>query len=167
MSKIVRSLWEAIRFENTEQVIPVFDHDYPIRSTSNMREWHTAKPCEYTKRSHINFCVYDSGWEATEAFEIDRNPNVNAWVKNDHLGFEISYLFDGVIHKYWPDFIIRLSNGGHLILETKGLMTEKDKTKRKFLEEWVKAVNQDGRFGVWHFAFSRSPSDVADILERF
>ena len=29
-----------------------------------MRTWFTGKPCEYTERSHINFCVYDSTWEA-------------------------------------------------------------------------------------------------------
>ena len=28
-------------------------------------------------------------WEATEAYELDSWPEVAAWVKNDHLGFEI------------------------------------------------------------------------------
>ncbi len=26
-----------------------------------------SKPCEHTKRSQINMCVYDSTWEATES----------------------------------------------------------------------------------------------------
>lgn len=166
MNKIVRNIWEAIRFENTEALVPVFDQDHPIRSTGQMKAWYTAKPNEYTERSHINFCVYDSRWEATESFEIDRNKNVESWVKNDHLGFEISYIFDGIIRKYRPDFLIRLKNGEHLILETKGLMTEKDKTKRKFLQEWVEAINEHGGFGKWHFAVSRNQADIPDILER-
>ncbi|MFQ5709448.1 MAG: BPTD_3080 family restriction endonuclease [bacterium] len=147
MNKIVQHLWEAIRFENTEAITPIFDPDYPIRSTSDMRTWYTSKPCEFTKKSHINFCVFDSTWEASEAFEFDRNPNVDAWVKNDHLGFEIHYIWQGVVKKYRPDFIIRLINGNHLILETKGMDTQRDKTKRKFLDEWVKAVNSHGGFG--------------------
>lgn len=166
MNKIVQHIWEAIRFENTESIVPVFDNDKPIRSTADMRTWYTGKPCEPAKRSHINFCVYDSTWEAAEAFELDRNPNVKAWVKNDHLGFEILYIFKGVVQKYRPDFIIRLKTGRFLVLETKGQDSQQDKTKREFLDEWVRAVNEYGRLGKWQWAVSRDPSDVAEILKK-
>ena len=165
MNKLVQHIWEAIRFENTESIIPIFDSDHPIRSTGNMQTWYTGKPCEYTKRSHINFCVFDSTWEASEAFELDRNPHVEAWVKNDHLGFEIHYIFSGVVKKYRPDFIIRLKTGKFLILETKGQDTQQDKTKREFLDEWVISVNEYGGFGLWQWAVSNDPADVAGILE--
>lgn len=165
MNKIVQHIWEAIRFENTESIEPIFDSEHPVRSTGNMRTWWTGKPCEPTKRSHINFCVYDSTWEASEAFELDRNNNVSAWVKNDHLGFEIMYVFKGVIHKYRPDFIIHLKTGDYLVLEIKGQDSQQDKTKREFLDEWVRAVNEHGGFGKWKWAVSRSPSDVKAILE--
>ncbi|HLG31021.1 MAG TPA: hypothetical protein VI387_12495, partial [Candidatus Brocadiales bacterium] len=164
MNKVVQHIWEAIRFENTESMVPIFDSDHPIRSTGEMQTWYTGKPCEYTKRSHINFCVFDSTWEATEAFELDRNPNIEAWVKNDHLGFEILYIFKGVVKKYRPDFIVRLKTGGVLILETKGQDTQQDKTKREFLDEWVRAVNTNGGFGKWKGAVSKNPADVAGIL---
>ena len=55
MNKLVQHIWEAIRFENTESIIPIFDNDRPICSTGNMQMWYTGRPCEYTKRSHINF----------------------------------------------------------------------------------------------------------------
>jgi len=165
MNKVVQHIWEAIRFENTEAITPVFDNDNPVRSTNNMRTWWTGKPCEYTKKSHINFCTFDSTWEATEAFELDRNPNVEAWVKNDHLGFEVLYVFKGIVQKYRPDFIIRLRTGSHLILEVKGQDTQQDRTKREFLDEWVRAVNEHGGFGKWQCAVSTHPSDVADILQ--
>jgi type III restriction enzyme len=165
MNKVVQHIWEAIRFENTEAIVPVFDKDNPIRSTGDMRTWWTGRPCEHTKRSHINCCVFDSTWEASEAFELDRNPNVEAWVKNEHLGFEILYIFNGVVQKYRPDFIIRLKNGDHLILETKGQDTQQDKTKREFLDEWVRAVNEHGGFGKWQWAVSTNPADVAGILK--
>ena len=165
MNKVVQHIWEAIRFDNTEAITPVFDGDNPIRSTGNMRTWYTGKPCEPTKRSHINFCTFDSTWEATEAFELDRNPNVDAWVKNDHLGFEILYIFKGVVSKYRPDFIIRFKNGDYLVLEVKGQDTQQDRTKREFLDEWVRAVNQHGGFGKWQWAVSTHPSDVLGILQ--
>ncbi|MDR4470411.1 MAG: DEAD/DEAH box helicase family protein [Nitrospira sp.] len=167
MTKIVQHIWNAIRFENTEQLEPLFDRDRPIRSTGDMGTWYTGKPCERTQRSHINFCVYDSTWEATESFELDRNPAVAAWVKNDHLGFEILYVYRGVVRKYRPDFIIRLTSGEYLVLETKGQETEQDQVKRRFLEEWVKAVNQHAAFGQWHWEVSRNPADLPDILARY
>ncbi len=166
MSKVVRHLWQAIEFNNTESMVPVFDSDYPIRATGDMRPWKTGKPCEYTGSSHINYCVFDSTWEASEAFELDRNEEVEAWVKNDHLGFEVLYVYNGVVRKYRPDFIIRLKSGNFLVLETKGQQQNQDDTKHEYMKEWIKAVNQHGGFGRWGFAVSRKPSDMKDVIAR-
>lgn len=114
----------------------------------------SAKPCEITRRSHISHCVYDSAWEATESFELERSKHVWAWVKNDHLGFEIMYVYKGVVQKYRPDFLIRLATGKMLVLEVKGQDSQQNRTKREFLAEWVKAVNAHGGFG--------KPSRVSD-----
>ena len=167
MNKIVKHLWEAIScLENTEKLVPVYDKDQPIRSTGGMRTWYTGKPCEFAKHSHINFCVYDSTWEASESRELDHNENVTAWVKNDHLGFDIFYIHDGIVRKYRPDFIIRLKSGDFLVLEVKGQNTDRDKAKRHALKEWVEAVNEEGRFGRWHCDMSTKPSDIKDILHN-
>ena len=99
------------------------------------------------------------------AFELDRNQNVDAWVKNDHLGFEILYV-EGVVHKYRPDFIVRMKPEKFLVLETKGQDTDQDKSNRAFLGEWVKAVNEQGGFGNWSWAVSKQPGDVIGILEQ-
>jgi len=165
MTKIVQHLWEAIRFENAQAIVPVFDKERPIRCTGDMQPWFTRRPCEPTARSHINLCVLDSRWEASEAFELDRNSNVSAWVKNDHLGFEILYVYRGIILKYRPDYIVRLTSGGMLILEVKGQDMQQDKTKREFLAEWVQAVNQYGGFGEWSWDVSRNPKDLINILQ--
>jgi len=166
MTKVVQHIWEAIRFENTEKLEPVFDRDRPIRSTGGMVPWDTGKPCESTARSHINFCVYDSTWEASEAFELDRNPVVDAWVKNDQLGFEVFYVHRGVVRKYRPDFLIRLKSGDMLVLEVKGRDSDQNRTKRRFLDEWTRAVNEHGGFGRWSWDVSMDPGDIKDILVR-
>jgi type III restriction enzyme len=165
MTKIVQHLWEAIRFENALAVVPVFDKERPIRSTGDMQPWFTRRPCEPTARSHINLCVFDSRWEASEAFEFDRNPNVATWVKNDHLGFEILYVYRGIIQKFRPDYLVRLTSGKMLTLEVKGQDTQQDKTKREFLSEWIKALNAHGGFGTWAWDVSRNPKDVLNILQ--
>ena len=89
MNRIVRHLWAAIRHENTQRLTPVFDSEKPIRSTGDMQPWYTGRPWADTTHSHINRCVFDSTWEASEAFTLDRHSSVDAWAKNDHLGFEI------------------------------------------------------------------------------
>lgn len=110
--------------------------------------------------------MFDSTWEASESFELDRNPNVESWVKNDHLGFKIYYIFNGVVLSYYPDFIIKLKTGDFLVLETQGQETEKDVTKRNFLAEWIKAVNEHGGFGKWKLAVSTNPADLPGILSQ-
>jgi len=167
MTRIVRHIWEAIRQDNQVEIAPIFDPIKPIRSTGDMVPWYSGKPVSPANKSHINFCVYDSAWESCEAFHIDRNEQVVSWVKNDHLGFEIPYIYRGERKRFRPDFIIKLNNGIFLILETKGQETDQDKTKRAFMEEWITAVNAQGGFGKWRFVVSKHPSDVEDILSNF
>jgi type III restriction enzyme len=164
MSRVVQHVWEAVRQENTERLEPVFDRDRPIRATGDMRIWYTGKPCERTRRSHINVCVYDSTWEASDAFVLDNSEEVAAWVKNDHLGFEVFYVYRGVVRKYRPDFLVRLKSGDMLVLETKGEDTEQDRVKRGYLDEWIQAVNAHGGFGHWRWAVARNPGEIRDIL---
>ena len=95
---------------------------------------------------------------------MDKHSKVKSWVKNDHIGFAILYNYQGVIRKYYPDFMIRLVNDDYLILETKGQDSPQNKTKRAFLDEWVKAVNHHGGFGKWKWAVSFHPTDLEGIL---
>lgn len=166
MSRIVQHLFDAIRLENTTERKLVLDGERPLRTTGDMAPWYTSKPCAPADHSHVSFCAFDSTWEASEAFALDRDPRVASWVKNDHLGFEVHYLFEGGVHKYRPDFLVRLVNGVRLVLETKGQESAQDRTKRDFLAEWVTAVNEQGTFGRWACDVSRSPSDLPDVLAR-
>lgn len=139
MTKVVQHLWEAIRFENVETLDLVLDRERPIVSTGDTPVWHTGRPCQDARRSHINYCVCDSGWEADTASFLDRSPHVAAWVKNDHLGFHVLYLYKGVVRTFLPDFLIHLTHGCRLILEVMGEDSDRNRTKRRFLAEWVRA----------------------------
>ena len=166
MNRIVQHLWSFIKLEQTERIVPVFDANKKVRSTGDMPTWFTSKPCCITQHSHISHCVFDSAWESTESYILEKNPHVKAWAKNDHLGFEILYVFDGVFKKYIPDFLVRLDNGKTLILETKGQETQRDIEKRKALKEWITAVNQCGDYGEWCNDVSYNIADVDGIIER-
>lgn len=167
MNRIVQHLWDYIKLEQSESIVPVYDSARRVRSTADMLTWFTTKPCEVTKKSQISHVVCDSGWEATEAYLLEKNPHVTAWAKNDHLGFFVIYTYDGVVRKYWPDFLIRLDNGVTLVLETKGQEKDKDKAKRRALVEWIKAVNAAGEFGSWVNDVSYSVKDVDGIIGKY
>jgi type III restriction enzyme len=167
-AKIVNHLAPYVQQENVEDYELVVDTNKPIISTADMKAWDTSKPFVHTRKSHINFCVCDSRWESTTALHLDRSNTVAAWVKNDHINFEIRYMFDGGEHKYRPDFLVKLSNDEILIIETKGEEDQKDKVKREAMREWIRAVNQHGGFGKWYPepAVSKRPDDIPLILAK-
>mgnify|MGYP001472130541 CR=1 FL=1 len=164
MNKVVQHIWNEIRAVNTDALTPVFDKENPIRSTGKIRPWWTSKPCEAFDKTHINFVVVDSTWEFLEARTINESKVVDSFVKNDHLNFVIYYNYQGVIRRYFPDFICKLTNDEYLIVETKGQDNEQNKTKRAYLDEWCRAVNQHGGFGKWNWAVSFDPNDLLQII---
>ncbi|MGL4594236.1 MAG: hypothetical protein ACRCUY_05860 [Thermoguttaceae bacterium] len=146
IGKVIQHIWNAVRTENTEVQVPIFDTEKPIRSTSDVRTWWTSKPCSNFERSHINFTTHDSNPEFQEAKKLDKFKWIESFVKNDHLGFVIYYTYQGVVRRYFPDYLIRYKNGTMLVLETKGQETDRDRTKRAFLDDWCEAVNNDVPF---------------------
>lgn len=167
MNRIAQHLWDFIKLEMTEKVVPIFDPNKRVRSTADMPIWYTSKPCTITQHSQISHCVFDSAWEDTEAYLLEKNPHVKAWAKNDHLGFEIVYVYEGVVRKCIPDFLVKLDNGKTLVLETKGRMTEQDKAIRKALAAWVTAVNATEEFGQWCNDLSMNVADVDGIIRKY
>jgi len=53
-----------------------------------------------------------------------------------------------------------------LILEIKGQDNQEQRTKREFLDEWVRAVNGHGGFGNWASDVSFAPLDLLSILQK-
>ena len=54
-----------------------------------------------------------------------------------------------------------------LVLEVKGQDNQEQQTKREFLAEWVRAVNNHGGFGMWAADVSRNPTDIHEILAKY
>lgn len=167
MQKIVEHLHQAIHQTSKEEAIPVFDPVRPIRSTRNAFTWYTAKPTMPVAMSQISHLVVDSEWEGRlgTALEQGRIKDLVSWVKNDHIGFEINYVYQGEYHTYHPDFIIRMNGERYLLVEVKGQKTDKDKAKWAAAEEWIKAVNNTGKFGAWEFKVLEKPDDVFEIIQ--
>jgi len=165
MNKVVQHIFESIGVQNTETLEPQFDRERPIRSTGDMMTWYTGRPNTRNVRTSTSAFSIALG-KRRKLLNSTGTPRFGLFAKNDHLGFEILYVYSGVVRKYRPDFLIRLANRLQLVLETKGQETDRDRAKRAALDEWIHAVNSDARFGCWAAAVSKSPADISDILGR-
>ncbi len=167
MEHIVRKLFSAITCQNTEQIKPLYKNP-KYRSTKSAPHWYTGKKTHIFKKTHLNRCVMDSAWELAHARELNKNPHVEAWAKNDHLGFEIQYIHNGALFNYVPDFIVRLSDKSHLILEVKGQRKAKDESKWDSMNLWIKAIQQDEENGRWFFdvSFDATGQKVHEIINQ-
>lgn len=163
---IVQHLLRFVQEQNRERIEPVFDEEMPIGSTRAMRTWYTTKPCFPTGKSQISHLVGDSSWEGYAANVFEKSSQVLAYAKNDHLGFNIYYLWNGSRRRYVPDFLIRLANGNTLVLEIKGEDSDQNRAKRDALAVWVKGVNEKGGFGKWCLDVAFEPAQIHDILAR-
>ncbi|MEQ1439039.1 DEAD/DEAH box helicase family protein [Fontimonas sp. SYSU GA230001] len=165
---VVQHLLRFVVEQNLERIEPVFDEESPIGTTRQMRTWYTTKPCQGTSRSQISHVVVDSAWEAHTAnvLESAAASQVAAYAKNDHLGFQIYYLWGGARRRFVPDFLIRLGNGKTLILEIKGEDSPQNQAKRDALKAWVDGVNAKGGFGVWCWDVAFEPAQIQDIIAR-
>ncbi len=138
----------------------VLDPYNPVGSTVNVR-FTTSKELRWKtddKRSHINWVVCDSDWEAELCRVVESHPRVRAYVKNHNLGLEVPYRYGSETRRYLPDFIVLVDDGRgddllHLMVEVKGYRREDAKDKKKTMDVyWIPGVNNLGSFGRWAFA---------------
>jgi type III restriction enzyme len=164
MDNVVTHVNRFVSKQNVERLEALFDEHQPIGATSQMRPWLTTKPCRPTERSQISHVVYDSTWEKPVADICEKDESIQAWAKNDHLGFKVRYLWNGSSRNFVPDYLIRLKNGQTLVLEVKGQDSEQNRAKRAAMDTWIKAVNEQGGFGSWCFDTVFDPSQVRDVI---
>ncbi len=158
---VIRHLKQSDSRQSLELIL---NEAHPLGRTGDMRTWYTTKPNVLAFKSHLSHVVGDSTWEGYAAGVMEKSARVQAYAKNDHLGFEVSYLWNGSRRRYVPDFIVKGSSGANLVLELKGQKSPQNDAKHAAMAEWVAAVNEDGRFGLWKWAVAYRPVEVHDLI---
>jgi type III restriction enzyme len=143
--------------------IPRYEQHRGVGSTADVDFW-TVKKVKEIEHSHLNYVVQDSKWESSAAYHLDNSPHVVSFVKNQGLGFAIPYLHAGGDHEYFPDFLVKLTNGVMLILETKG-HDELEGVKAQAAERWVRAVNAEGGHGKWRYALVHNMNEIPALVD--
>ena len=133
------------------------------------------------EKSHVSHVVLDgpkgNTWEEAVAELLEADNRVESYVKNDHLGFSIPYVYKGRSHEYVPDFLVRLvrKDGDEvdrtLVIEVSGglkSVDDSDLTKAKAdtaRHQWCPAVNNHGGWGRWGYAEIDSKDEAAPMLD--
>ena len=151
----------------------ILDPYNPRGSTAHV-SFNTTKELLWTTaadKSHVNYVVCDSDWEAELARVVEAHPRVVGYVKNQGLQFEVPYRDGGNHKRYVPDFIVRVDDGNgaedllNIVVETKGCRGLDAQLKAETMKtQWVSGVNALGIFGRWAFAEFR---DVYEIEKAF
>ena len=148
--------------------VPDIDADRPLR-TADISVF-TPRPVVEAVRTHLNLLVLDTIiWEQSAAYQLDRHPAVQSFVRNVGLNFAIPYLHNGKSSDYLPDFVVRLASEAerYLIAEVKG--ADWDGTaeiKAQAAMRWCAAVNATGRFGRWDYLLAWKVSDLVAWLDK-
>ena len=85
MNEIVNKVFNLIQRDSIEKISVIYGNP-KFSSTRDCLEWWTKKSTDIFRKTHMNLCVVDSGWEHSHARELDKSKYVSAWVKNDKLG---------------------------------------------------------------------------------
>ena len=137
-----------------------------------------VKPQAYLvpTRSVFNRIVGDQGFELTFAEFLDYCPDVASFAKNyQALGFKLDYAkANGDLSNYYPDFIVKLSNGSVVIVETKGLVDVDVPHKIQRLAQWIVDLNRLQTDVIYDFAFvdedgflKYRPKSFEQLLQSF
>ncbi len=137
-----------------------------------------AKNQDYvtTKKSVFNRVIGDSPFELEFAGFLEKCPDVQSFAKNYlAVNFKLDYVkADGDISNYVPDFIVKLTDGTVVIVETKGLQDVDVAPKLNRLKQWCDDVSTHHTGVKYDFAFVDSesfekyrPKNMAALLASF
>lgn len=137
-----------------------------IRSTKWV-DFHTGKDIAPVQKCHLNAGVFDTRLaEQQAAYIFDTHERVDRWVKNERLGFVIPYRREGIRRRYFPDFIVELTDGEKLVIETKGRDAPDVEIKAIAARRWCAAVNNDGRYGRWTYYLVWETGEINRVLRE-
>jgi hypothetical protein len=92
--------------------------------------------------------------EADFAAFLDGAKDVVKYVKNERLGFSVTYYENFRPRQYFPDFAVFVKGSETWwLVETKGEIRTNTKLKREAANLWCDRISRSGRYGEWRHLF--------------
>lgn len=181
LSELVATRTLIETFKKAINALTVQDRgDAAIRDSIKLRQTRpfVAKEQGYLipKKSVFNKIIGDSNFELLFARFLEDCGDVQAYAKNYlAVGFKLDYVNGtGDISNYYPDFLVRLSSGRVLVVETKGMDDLDAEFKMGRLRQWCEDLNRvqaEVEYGfvyVDEAGFERyKPSSFRQLIEGF
>lgn len=175
-SEVVASIYEGIRAasKNSNTVTAILNY-YNPEGSSRYVHGATTKAVYPTVKSHVNYVVADTdSWEQIAAKTLEQLPQVEYYVKNHFLGFNIPYLDGTTERNYVPDFIAKVKNSKNktvnIIIEISGFSTDRNANKdikRYYTTDyWIPAANNLGTYRHWDFVEVSDIDNIRAILTK-
>ncbi len=154
---------------------PVVPRYRPWLTTDDV-DYLTRRPVHYLTKSHLNAApIHSDGGhspigERTVIDKLEELAEVECFTPNDKaFGLRIPYVIDSNPHHYEPDFLVKLTDGTHVLLEVKGKAGEIHSehavnAKSAAAEKWAKAVSNAGYAGRWSYLLCKSLFDLPEML---
>ncbi|MCD6328675.1 DEAD/DEAH box helicase family protein [bacterium] len=154
--------------------------DAEIRDTIKLRQTRPfiVKDQDYMipRKSVFNRLIGDSHFELEFADFLEQCNDVVSYAKNFlAIHFKLDYAnADGDISEYYPDFIVKLTDGRVIIAETKGQEDLNVPLKMARLKQWCADINRAQTKMVYDYVFvdeegfkSYTPRSFASLLSGF
>ena len=154
--------------------------DAEIRDTIKLRQTRpfVVKEQGYLmpKKSVFNRVIGDSHFELKFAGFLEDCNDVVSYAKNYlAVHFKLDYVnADGDISNYYPDFLVKLTDGRIVVVETKGQEDLDVPEKMQRLSQWIEDINAMQTNVSYDFAYvdqegfeKYSPKSFGDILSGF
>ena len=128
------------------------------------------------KKSVFNRVIGDSHFELQFASFLEDCSNVMSYAKNYlAVHFKLDYVnADGDISNYYPDFLVKLSDGRVIVVETKGQEDLDVPPKMQRLRQWCEDINSIQSDVAYDFVFvdqkgfeKYSPKSFSELLANF
>lgn len=140
------------------------DVEVETRQAKDLPEFETTPSNDYLlnpEKCVHSACFFDSNDELKLATMLEEADDVAAWLWNDQggVGFRIQYSYEGRMPYYYPDFLVRLTDGSLYIIESKGSIRERDRAKQTRAERYAnilrEATGED-----WNYLFLVNDSSI-------
>ena len=128
------------------------------------------------KKSVFNRIIGDNSFELNFAQCLEEWEDITSYAKNYFaIRFKLDYVnADGDISNYYPDFIVKRSDGSIFVIETKGREELDVPLKMARLKEWCRDVNQLQSATRYDFVYvdqpgfeQYKPRSFQDLVESF
>jgi type III restriction enzyme len=169
-------LENTIRSVGVVDARPVPIHaEPPFLRSIEMRPFQWSGVIAEGKKSHMSLVACHNELEKQFSDFLDRATDVDRFIKNERLGFSITYYQMTRPRQYYPDFIVatkkKHATETFWLIETKGERHEDTILKSQAAQQWCAKLSGE-KYGQWKYLlvsqkdFERAVSRGADSIEK-